>query len=471
MSRTVTHALQAIVLAADRQRADVELGEPLRGLLDGVVLTVQAAPGSERNRGRAGSPGLGDSLYPLAATAATTSRITAWRSTTTPRRMCVVRRGRDPRPPRRSRACPSSTVDLRGFTISALSRSTGVPGAAFNGDQGAGADRHAAAEVCDAGDRFVVRVAYAACRRPWWTPTSPTRAGWSSGRRRHRGRSAQGSAGSSSQAKRQRPATRRRLRLRDHRGPRARPPVVRQRRAATPGDVAAADDLALAEDHRMAPYRGHRDQRRLRRSRSAARRTGCTSTTLVDPRTDGTNLRARAARSWACLLPTATAPIGVRRRGRDRGPRRRDVGYVARDADQAELRRGERGRPGRRLRHRSYTRANQAGSATPIALTDWVDIWLHEGFEPPGRRAIGTTRHGGLTAQETFDEVYAQRGGRRRVELRRRSARFEGHDPGSADFGPVYDRGALRCRHPCARRSATTPSSDHPAHVVRRVTR
>jgi len=41
------HALEAVVLAADRHRADVELGEPLRGVEDAVALPdARCSPGS-----------------------------------------------------------------------------------------------------------------------------------------------------------------------------------------------------------------------------------------------------------------------------------------------------------------------------------------------------------------------------------------------------------------------------------------
>jgi aminopeptidase N len=73
-----------------------------------------------------------------------------------------------------------------------------------------------------------------------------------------------------------------------------------------------------------------------------------------------------------------------------------------------------------------------------VTLTDWVDIWLHEGFAT-WSTWIWDERHGGPTAQATFDDVYAQPADADVWSFP--PADFS--DPAELFGDPVYDRGAL----------------------------
>ena len=73
-----------------------------------------------------------------------------------------------------------------------------------------------------------------------------------------------------------------------------------------------------------------------------------------------------------------------------------------------------------------------------VTLTDWVDIWLHEGFAT-WSEWIWEERHGGPTAQETFDARYAQPADADVWSFP--PARFT--DPAVLFGTPVYDRGAM----------------------------
>jgi len=73
-----------------------------------------------------------------------------------------------------------------------------------------------------------------------------------------------------------------------------------------------------------------------------------------------------------------------------------------------------------------------------VTLTDWVDIWLHEGFAT-WSEWIWDERHDGPSAQETFDEVYAA--GPEEEIWSFAPAAFD--DPRLLFGDPVYERGAL----------------------------
>ncbi len=71
-----------------------------------------------------------------------------------------------------------------------------------------------------------------------------------------------------------------------------------------------------------------------------------------------------------------------------------------------------------------------------VTLTEWPDIWIHEGFATFSEW-IWSERHGGLTAQETFDRTYARKGfpwSPAPAALERASQMFS---------TPVYDRGGM----------------------------
>jgi len=71
-----------------------------------------------------------------------------------------------------------------------------------------------------------------------------------------------------------------------------------------------------------------------------------------------------------------------------------------------------------------------------VTLTEWPDIWIHEGFGTFSEW-IWRERHGGETAQQTFDSLYANK----QFPWSPAPAALE--DASQLFSTPVYDRGGM----------------------------
>ena len=179
---------------------------------------------------------------------------------------------------------------------------------------------------------------------------------------------------------------------------------ARQRRAALLGDQRRQDDVVLARElDPMAPYLATATNGRFDLDTQTGP-NGLPIYNAVDAKADSGEGDAVAA------LQGARDRVVLQRPLRRVPVRRRPAGSSTRRPTSATRwrRRPSPSTPTCPTRSTVVHELSHMWFGDAVTLTEWPDIWLHEGFATFSEW-IWTERHGGQTAQQAFDERYADK--------------------------------------------------------------